>query len=222
MIFKAVAFDFDGVILESADIKTDAMKTLFAGHGAHLAEIVALHERHAGISRYVKFDMIYRDILRAPLPPAVRQELGRKFSALVLEKVLACPFVPGAREFLKARHRSLPLFVASGTPDCELAEIVAGRGLARYFKGVYGSPRGKAEIIRAILADLGLAARDLAFVGDGLSDFEAARSVAVTFVGRVRDGDASTFPASTAVVQDLTGLDRALDRVRSLPTEPRP
>ena len=150
---------------------------------------------------------------------AVEPELGRKFSNLVVGKVLACSFVPGAREFLKAHHRSTPLFVVSGTPDEELAAIVAGRGLTPYFKGVYGSGRGKAEILRSKLADLACTARDLVFVGDGLTDFEAARAVAVPFVGRVRDGEDSPFPASTAVVSDLTGLDHALEDVTTFPLE---
>ena len=217
--FKAIAFDLDGVILESVAIKLEAMQVLFAGHEAHLAEIAALHERHAGISRYVKFDAIYRDILDTPLAPEARDELGRKFSNLVVEKVLACPFVPGAREFLEAHHRSTPLFVVSGTPDEELAAIVSGRGLAPYFKGVYGTGRGKAEILRSILANLTCTARDLVFVGDGLTDFEAARAVAVPFVGRVREGEDSPFPASTAIVLDLTELDKALENVTTFPLE---
>jgi phosphoglycolate phosphatase-like HAD superfamily hydrolase len=220
--FKAIAFDLDGVILESVAIKLEAMQVLFAGHEAHLAEIAALHERHAGISRYVKFDAIYRDILDTPLAPEARDELGRKFSNLVVEKVLACPFVPGAREFLEAHHRSTPLFVVSGTPDEELAAIVAGRGLTPYFMDVYGSGRGKAEILGTILEDLSCAARDLVFIGDGLTDFEAARAVCVSFVGRVREGEDSPFPASTALVSDLTGLDHALDRAGLVSVEPRP
>jgi len=208
--FRAIAFDFDGVILESVTIKTEAMRALFAEHEAHWAEISALHERHAGISRYVKFDMIYRDILKTPLTPDMRIQLGRKFSDLVVEKVLACPFVSGAREFLEAHYQSTPLFVVSGTPDEELAAIIAGRGLATYFKGVYGSARGKTEILRSILTDLACATQDIAFIGDGLTDFEAAQTVAVPFVGRVPEGQDSPFPASTAVISDLGGLDTAL------------
>lgn len=220
--FTAIAFDFDGVILESATIKTEAMLALFAEHEAHRAEISALHERHAGISRYVKFDMIYRDILKTPLAPDMRKQLGQKFSDLVVEQVLACPFVSGAREFLEAHYQSTPLFVVSGTPDEELAAIIAGRGLATYFRGVYGSARGKAEILRSIMTNLGCATQDMPFIGDGLSDFEAAQTVAVPFVGRVPEGHDSPFPASTAVISDLGGLDHALKGIPDFSTDTRP
>jgi phosphoglycolate phosphatase-like HAD superfamily hydrolase len=210
MTFKAIAFDFDGVILESAAVKSEAMATLFAGHPDHVAEIVALHERHAGMSRFVKFDMIYCDILKRPLDPGRRQALGQKFSDLVLEKVLAAPFVPGAREFIEAHHRAIPLFVVSGTPGDELSMIVAERGLSKFFQGIHGSPREKPEILRAILADTGLGSDSLAFVGDGLSDYGAAAETSVAFIGRVPEDRNSPFPPGTLTVRDLRHLDKAL------------
>ena len=52
----ALLFDFDGVILESADIKTDAFRELFADQPAHVEEIVALHQRYGGVSRHVTLE----------------------------------------------------------------------------------------------------------------------------------------------------------------------
>ena len=222
MIVKAIAFDFDGVILESVSIKTEAMASLFAGHGEHLAEIITLHKQNASISRFIKFDMIYRDILKEPLPQETKEELGRKFSGLVFEKVLACPYVSGAREFLQAHHELTPLFVVSGTPDGELSRIVSERGLSAYFRGVYGSTRPKEESLRAILADHGWRAGDLVFVGDGMTDYEAAAGTAVPFIGRVPGSKENPFPDSTIVVEDLRGLERALERSRPMFPDSRP
>ncbi len=211
MTFKGIAFDFDGVILESVAIKTEAMAALFADHQDHLDEIVDIHENHAGFSRFIKFDMIYRDVFKMPLTPETRAELGRRFSELVLEKVLACPFVAGAREFLEARHETTPLFVISGTPDEELLTITSERGLSPYFTGIYGSDLGKPEILSAIIAGQDWEARDMALIGDGLTDFNAAAATSVPFIGRVPKNHDSPFPASTPTISDLTGLDRALE-----------
>lgn len=216
MRYKAIAFDFDGVILESADIKTRAMVELFSGHGEHVDDIVALHKRLEGISRYVKFDMIYRDILKQPLSPAARAKLGQRFSAIVLEQVLSCPFVPGAREFLDTNSASMPLFVVSGTPDTELSHIVSERGLGSYFQGVHGSDRGKPEILNTILSERGWRADDIVFVGDGLSDYEAAIATSIAFIGRVREGADCPFPADTMVVRDLTEMEHVLDQRKIL------
>jgi beta-phosphoglucomutase-like phosphatase (HAD superfamily) len=37
---EVVVFDLDGVLLESADIKTEAFRVLFEGYPAHLDQII--------------------------------------------------------------------------------------------------------------------------------------------------------------------------------------
>jgi phosphoglycolate phosphatase-like HAD superfamily hydrolase len=181
----AVVFDFDGVILESAEVKTEAFVALFAAHGeAIAAKVLAHHLANLGISRFVKFDWIYRNLLGRELGADERRELGERFSALALERVLACPFVPGAREALDALGAELPLFVASGTPQDELEQVVARRGLAACFREVWGSPAEKPAILRDLLRRHHLAPERLLFVGDGESDHQAALAVGVHFLAR--------------------------------------
>lgn len=205
---KAVFFDFDGVLLESADIKTGAFRDLFAGHPRWTERIVRYHLRHAGLSRFKKFEHIYRRFLKIPLPPAERRRLGRAFSRLVYEKVLRCPMVPGARRFLARHAGRLALFVLSGTPQAELRRIVKARRIGIYFRGVYGSPRTKEELARSLLGRLRLSPGEALYVGDARSDWEAARRCRVRFVGRVPAGGRSPFPAGTPMIRDLSGLER--------------
>ena len=210
MTLRAILFDFDGVIVESLEVKAEAFRALFAEEPEHLPTILDLHRANAGMSRYAKFEIIYRDILRRPLSPEDRERLGRRFAELVVEKVLACPLVPGALEFLRSRAAELPLFIASATPQDEIAEIVAGRGLLGYFREVHGSPRLKSEIARDILRRYGLTPGEMPFVGDAINDYHAAAEVGLPFVARVPPGAPSPFPASVGVVADLTELARAL------------
>jgi len=208
-VIQAVVLDFDGVIVESADVKTEAFRALFAPWGPDAAEaVVAYHRRHVGISRFEKFRYAYREILRRPLGPGEEHELGERFSALVEDQVVAVPLVHGAREFLETAP--MPLYVASGTPDAELARIVARRRLDPYFKAVFGSPASKAEIIRGILGTAGFDRTTVVMVGDAWSDFTGARDAGVSFVGRVPPGTASPFPAEVTVVDDLRSLSAAL------------
>ena len=46
---RAVIFDFDGVILESADIKTQAFIELFADNPDHREAILRQHHDNVGI-----------------------------------------------------------------------------------------------------------------------------------------------------------------------------
>jgi phosphoglycolate phosphatase-like HAD superfamily hydrolase len=202
-----IVFDFDGVIVESLDIKTQAFRTLFQDQPAHVDAIVAFHCAQAGMSRFDKFDLIFRDILKRPLAPATRASLGVRFATLVRQAVEACPEVPGATACLSAHSAAgRPLFVASATPEPELRQIVETRGLARYFQGVYGSPRTKAAIARQILETHGGRPTDWWFVGDAVNDWRAAQAAGMTFVGRVRAGDADEFPADIRRIRDLTDL----------------
>lgn len=204
-MIEAVVFDFDGIILESADIKTNAFRRLFDGN----QQAVAYHLEHTGISRYKKFRHITNEILGQPYDDATERRLGERFSELVLDEVLACPFVPGARELLARRSAALPLFVASGTPEEELREIVVARGLDDMFAAVYGTPRTKAEIIRRVLAECGLKRDQVAMVGDAMSDLIGAREAGVRFVGRVRPRDPDPFAGEPVpVVADMAELDQ--------------
>lgn len=181
----AIVFDFDGVIVESADVKTDAFCELFAAHGADVVERVKTHHlANMGISRFVKFAWIYEQVLRQPLSEADSAALGERFSALALDKVLAAPFVPGAVAALAHLAPKLPLFVASGTPQGELDLIVDRRGLREFLREVHGTPREKPAILADLQRRHGLEAGQILFVGDGMSDYKAATATGVHFLAR--------------------------------------
>ncbi len=208
-MFRLVILDFDGVILESVSVKTEAFRTLFLTEPDHVDEIVEFHIKNGGMSRFDKFRYIYENILKKELDPATFDRLSEKFSDLVFQRVLNVPFVPGAAEFLEHWSTILPLYIVSATPEKELKEIVQARNVSRYFRNVFGAPRKKAECIQEILIESGSPAREVLFVGDALNDLAAARLSGVTFIGRVGEGQENIFRDSTGVetvIPDLYGL----------------
>ena len=208
---RVLVFDFDGVILESADIKTGAFRELFSSYPDKVEAIVAYHEANAGISRFEKFRRIYRNFLDRPLGVEEERALGEQFSDLVVDEVMRCPFVPGALELLKAYFREHPLFLASGTPEGELRRLVEARNLTVFFRGVYGSPKGKSAILEEILSMTKAPRAALLFVGDGRSDYEAAKAAGVGFIGRARSGRRHPFEGlGVPIIADLHELDRYL------------
>jgi len=207
-MLKCVVFDFDGVILESLNVKTRAFRDLFREYPEHQEAIVRLHLDNGGMPRFDKFRIIYRDFLRKPLSEAECRELGRRFSELVFDAVIECPFVPGAQEFLEYLHGRVDLYVASGTPHAELCEIVSRRGLEPLFKEVYGSPDTKAAILSRIMREQVLKPEEIVLIGDALGDFQNALQVGVHFIGRVPKDSPNPFPLDRclAVVEDLDKL----------------
>ena len=206
--WEAIIFDFDGVVVESGEIKTQAFANLYREHGETImAEVARYHVLHGGMSRYEKFRYFQHHLLEKP-PLTVEEEriLDTRFSELVVEAVIASESVAGAAELIRREAERIPLFVASGTPEAELKTIVALRRLARYFTAVRGSPAPKQKLIADILSGHALAAERVLMIGDALIDYQSARINNVSFIGRVRPGDKNPFPDHVDILPDLSSL----------------
>ena len=136
--------DFDGVILESNRIKAETFPRLFHQYPQHAEAMIKLHQDHGGMPRHEKLRIICEDILGLTVDDDEIQRLSRELGRLVDDGIMACPFTPGALDFLKTYSTQYPLFIATGTPEDEMQPLVKRRGIASYFAGVYGSPRNKA------------------------------------------------------------------------------
>lgn len=184
---KTIIFDFDGVILDSANIKTEAFLELFNDYPEHQKSIKDYHIEHQGITRYTKFKWIYTELLNKPYDQETKEKLGKKFSDIVFNKVMESEPIPGAIEFLKSIQGKLPAYISSGTPDEELHRIISKRNLSQYFEEVYGSNISKEEAIDRIAQDKSLEYSELLFVGDATTDYNAANSRNVKFIAVYSD-----------------------------------
>jgi len=214
-MIQAVAFDFDGVLVESVDVKTRAFAALFEPRGPDVVDqVVRYHLEHGGVSRVEKFRYFYEHILREPLPADTLRDLGERFSAIVFEAVVSAPMVPGALAALDdCRARGWRVFIVSGTPQDELTEIVERRGLSSRFDGIFGSPRRKGELLTAILKAGGWAGREMVFVGDAITDYDGAREAGTEYVARRSETAADWTALGVTVFDDLTPLPAFLDQL---------
>ena len=202
-MLKVIIFDFDGVILESLDIKTKAFLKVYQDYPEHANEIAHYHLQNGGVSRYKKFVHINTNILRIPIDDNKIEELANIFSEAVVEEMLKCPFVDGALEFLDKYSTVANLYVASGTPQDELRFIIEKCGLTQFFNGVYGTPRTKAEIIQDILNKENVDNNEIVFVGDAITDYEGAKEANVHFVARIN----GQTPDNPFLKMDVTSVD---------------
>jgi len=179
-----VVFDCDGVILESVEVKTRAFGQIIAEYGPEaVAHMTKYHLAHGGVSRIRKFEWFYDEVLGRKIAEDDLRSLNRKFRQLVFKGVMRSPLVPGIMETLESLHGRLPMYVASGTPNEELLQVLDARDLKRFFKGVYGTPPGKTELLRRIIEQEGTAPNETLMVGDSSTDLDAAQSCGARFFG---------------------------------------
>jgi phosphoglycolate phosphatase-like HAD superfamily hydrolase len=185
MALALIVFDCDGIILESVDVKTEAFARIGEAFGEEARDrIVAFHRLHGGVSRYKKFEWLYQEVLHREISPEELEDLNATFTAHAYDAVLHCPLVPGIQDVLDRWRGRAPMYVDSGAPHAELGQILHARGLSGYFAGIYGSPPGKTEILREIVAASGARPTDAVMVGDSITDQQAAETVNTRFYGR--------------------------------------
>lgn len=206
-LYDAIVFDFDGTLVDSNEIKTWAFGKLYEDHGEEIVrQVIAYHRENRGVSRFIKFRYWHNQLLCQHFTKEIEDELVQSYSSLVIEAVVKASYINGAKEFLKAYHKKLPLFVASGTPELEIREIIVRRGMSPFFAGVFGSPANKTEILKNICKQNCFAPKRVLMVGDTLVDWEGARIAETSFLGVQIPGHSSDLPEG-ALINSLQQLE---------------
>jgi phosphoglycolate phosphatase-like HAD superfamily hydrolase len=181
----AIILDFDGVLIESNDEKMRAFQDLFALYPAHQDAMLRYHMENYSKPRNVKFEHCVYNIMRRPGDEEAVEAMSRRFSELVMQRVMTCAEVPGMRAFLEEFSKIVPLYISSVTPQKELHQVVEGRKMASFFSGIFGDPpTKKSDAIRTVLHRERLRPHEVVFVGDSVSDYDVATESGVQFVGR--------------------------------------
>lgn len=202
--FQTILFDFDGVLAESADVKTEAFAKLYEPYGDEIVKkVVKHHIENGGISRFKKIEYYHSEYLDTPLSKDEINNIAKKFSDLVVEKVIKVPWVKGAKEFLEKNYKIIDLYIASGTPQEELEFIVKKRDMAKYFKGVFGTPETKDAIVYRLISENNYNRKKVLYIGDSLSDYYDSQKAGIKFLGKVTKGIRSIFPDNVPVIYDF-------------------
>ncbi len=204
---KLIFWDFDGVIKDSVDVKTQAYMKLFEPYGPHMADQVKTHhEANGGMSRFEKFPLYLRWIGEEPTQDRVN-EFCKKFSEMALQGVIDSPWVPGAEGYLRTNPRRQFFVLVSATPQEEIAEILQVLDLRKCFTLVFGAPMNKKEAIRMTLSRYNISLHDCLMIGDAWADMAAAQANQVPFLLRQHAANGQVFERYTGdSVRDFKDL----------------
>lgn len=187
--YKIIFWDFDGVVKESVNIKTEAFAELFVKHGNDIVEkLTAHHISNGGMSRYKKIPL-YASWAGLTLDESQVIQYSNKFSELVVNKVINADWVPGVEEVLRSNFSKQKFVLISATPDDELKFIVESLNLTNCFDLIFGSSISKSDAMLKSLNLLNENPKNCLMIGDALADYEASKINNIEFILRQHDSN---------------------------------
>ena len=198
---KILIYDFDGVICQSVNIKTEAFRELYKHQSKDKIEkFIDFHYKYE-VFLVLKIEHMETKILKKKKMKEIN-DLAMKFSELVKDKVINSDYVDGAAYFIKKNSKLFKQYICTGTPDDEINKIVEGKHITNYFDGVYGSPSTKVEIIERILKQNKIDSDKVVF-GDAY-DYKAAMITGCKFIG-IKNLH-TDFPKDCDLINDFKNL----------------
>jgi len=200
---RAVLWDLDGVLVDSAPFHFQAWRELLASLGWELSE--AVFRRTFGLRN----DAILSDLV-GDLPPGEMERLAARKEALFRRAALGniVP-LPGALGLLRLlRERGFKLALVSSTPHGNIDLILGSLGVEAAFDVIVGEEdvrRGKPDPEGFLLAArrLGVPPGECGVIEDAPVGVEAAKRGGMRCVGVSRDRPRDALAKADLVVETL-------------------
>jgi phosphoglycolate phosphatase-like HAD superfamily hydrolase len=214
-MIKAIFYDFDGVIKESTDIKSKAFYDLYIEFGEDIAQQVEqYHIEHGGVSRFEKIRYWHKTHLGINITDNELQLWAQKFSDLVLKKVVESPYVKGALNTIQKLGDEYQQYIITGTPQNEIEQICIQLEITSLFKQICGSPTNKIKWCSQLIPEIGLSNKEIVFIGDATTDYDAAIHHNLHFVLREHEENEALFANKSVIkIKDLLSLESVIKKI---------
>lgn len=184
-MYKVIFWDFDGVILDSNEIRTNGFREVLKKYPVEKVEkLILYHKINGGLSRYVKFRYFFEKILQRQISENEISILSKSFSDIVLRK-LKDPklLIESTLNFIQKNYNNYKMFIVSGSDGVELRKICKFLNIDKYFLKIEGSPTDKTTLVNDILVEYDFNSDECILVGDSINDFNAATKNRIHFMG---------------------------------------
>jgi alpha,alpha-trehalose phosphorylase len=206
--FKALIFDLDGVLADTAHLHHAAWKSLADEIGLPFDESIG--ERLKGVDRATSLEIVLGNAA-GRYSSAQKQELAERKNGYYRASIATFgpqDLLPGAhRALLEARAAGLKIGLASASRSAQ--ELVHRLGVADFFDHIADAalaarPKPAPDIFLGVAATLGVAPSDCLGVEDASAGVAAIKSAGMMALGI---GDPLVLGEADAVLADLTGFN---------------
>jgi HAD superfamily hydrolase (TIGR01549 family) len=192
--FRLIFWDFDGVIKDSVEVKTQAFDSLFSAYDPEVRRNVrAHHETHGGVSRYIKIPHYFQEFLGQQLTHQETERYCQQYSDAVVQAVIDCPWIDGVEEFLRVNPYGQRFVIVTGTPQDEIEFILEKLAIRDVFFRIFGAPYEKPEVLKRVLQATDYSPSECLMIGDSLTDYDAAIANQVPFLLRENEENRERF-----------------------------
>jgi phosphoglycolate phosphatase-like HAD superfamily hydrolase len=181
--YELIVFDCDGVLIDSNDLKVEAMGKALEEAGVvepYVEKCKMFFTKNFGKSRFYHIDYFVENILKLKDSEVscFKDKLLSAYSKQCKTLYLTANMTPLVEELLE-KNKAIK-YVASGSEQGELRDVFKLRQLTTYFEEILGSPEKKSTHVTNILK----LHKNLktVMIGDAVSDLEAARNNGIDFV----------------------------------------
>jgi phosphoglycolate phosphatase-like HAD superfamily hydrolase len=170
--YNSFIFDFDGVILDSNNIKKDAIRCSVKGvlSDEKILEFVEYFTQLNGIPREEKFTKY--------VPKNEYSNVLNRYEVIINKELSNAKLIPGISKFLDAVSvNNRKMIILSGGTEMEVKKLIVEHKLNSYFSNIYGGPKNKQENLSMVNLE-----RPVLYFGDSEVDYKIANENNFDFI----------------------------------------
>ena len=176
-MIKVIFWDFDGVILNSNEVRDKGFETVLRDFPKdEVDQLLSFHRKNGGLSRYVKFRYFFEEIKGEEISEEEINDWAAKFSVIMLNSLKdKSLLIRETNNFIQKNYRNYQTHIVSGSDQTELRELCKSLEIDHFFKSIHGSPTPKNDLVKMLIDKHNYNPTNGILIGDSINDFEAAK-----------------------------------------------
>ncbi len=183
--YSTIFWDFDGVIINSDEVRTEGFKHIFDSYSKeYIDKLINYHTINGGLSRYEKIEYFSQKILDKRLNNQEKREFAQLYGNYCRERLCNKNLlIKSSISFIKENHKNFNFHLVSASDEKELVYLCSKLDIKKYFKSISGSPINKIENIKKLLKTNNYNESNCCLIGDSINDKFAATENRICFFG---------------------------------------